>query len=366
MGMDSTKYGGIEKFNVELSAQLSALKIRSIFVYERYPDVSGFADDLIATGASIVVLPSRHSAFHFIVGITKIIITNSVDIVHCHFTKARFYAIPVARFLGVKCILYTFHSTVDDISKIKFHTKLWYRYANRFSKVIGVSDRIVSDAINNWGKNIDIERHYLGVPQIVGVKSECRSNLKISSSEFVILTVANFNHIKGLDTLCLAVKILVANNQLPSNAKFYIVGQPEKDIEELNGLINRTGIGNYVKMTGISNSVPQYMCAADLYVQPSRAEGLPLALMEATSVGLPIVASNVGGIPEVVKNSFNGLLFNAGDATDLADNIVRITTGTICSLSEFSKKSIEVYTEKFSLVDNVKGLISVYDKMTKS
>lgn len=357
MGMDSTKYGGIERFNVELAKQLSVKEYHSVFVYERWPDVEQFAIDLQQTGAEIVVLNSRNP-LKFCVGLWKLFRQYQFSMMHAHFTKARFYAIPMAVLYGMKNIVYTFHSRVPTINEMKLHTRLWYRFCNRYCRVVTVSKQIESVAKANW-PNLRIKNLYLGIRQITGDRQQSRAELGIAKNEIMVSCIANFNHIKGLDILTRAINVLSDEIDL-NKVSFYIIGQPEKDISELKLLANELGVASFIHMEGISNNIPMYLCASDIYVQPSRSEGIGLGLMEAASAHLPLVASRVGGIPEVAEEGVNAILFESENIESCADALRTLIIDTAIR-KNLADRSFSIYQEKFTIVENVTKLIEYYN-----
>ena len=118
MGMPSSKYGGIERYCVELASQLSAKGYRNIFIFESTPASREFVSDIQATGADLLAIPARGHAIHFCIEFIRLLL-NHVYLVHAHFTKARFYAIPLAHLLGVKSVFYTLHSEMEPLAQIK-------------------------------------------------------------------------------------------------------------------------------------------------------------------------------------------------------------------------------------------------------
>lgn len=357
MGMDSTKYGGIERFNVELSRQLAEKGYHSVFVYERWPDVEQFAIDLQQAGAEIIVLNSRMKPLKFCYQLWILFRRYHFCMMHAHFTPARFYAVPLALLYGIKKVFYTIHSTMPPLKEIKFHTRLWYNIYNKYCRVIAVSKAIENIARRNWPK-AQIRNLYLGIAPCVTDRTQARKELNISADTMMVMCTANFNHIKGLDILVRAVAQVSQHMDL-TNVAFYIVGQPEKDKEELQQLINELEVAAYTHLEGISNQIPKYLNAADVYIQPSRSEGIGLAIMEACSVGLPIIASRVGGIPEVAKDRENAILFEAGNIDECATALQKMLTDSSLR-KKFGKKSKLVYTEKFQLPNNVNKLIEYY------
>ena len=357
MGMDSTKYGGIERFNIELSRQLKDKGYHSIFVYEELPCVQQFVDDLKGTGAELYTINSRKKVLKFCWNIWKLYRQYNFCTIHAHFTKARFYALPLAIIYGIKNRLYTIHSTIEPLREIKLHTRLWYWWMNKMCRVVAVSKQIEQVARNNWS-NAVIKAIYLGVESSMRNRKLARKELGIAEDTIVVTTISNFNDVKGLDILCHAIKFLVDNDKIV-NTLVYIVGQPEKDVIELKELIRQLSIESYIKMEGIKNNVPIYLNASDIYVQASRHEGLPLALMEATSIGLPIVASNVGGIPEVAQENRNALLVPSEEAMELAMALEKMIYDSKLR-KKYGKQSRIVYEELFCLKQNVSNLIEYY------
>ena len=357
MGMDSAKYGGIERFNVELSKQLHDKGFHSVFVYEEYPRVHQFVDDMLSTGAELIVINSRKKVIKFCKDTWQLYKKYNFCMIHAHFTKARFYALPLAALYGIKNRLYTIHSTMEPLRAIKLHTRLWYWGMNKLCRVVAVSKQIEQVTKKNWS-NAVVKAIYLGVDSIISDRKSARKELGVSDDTIVVTTVSNFNKVKGLDILCHAIKYLVDNDKI-GNTLVYIVGQPEKDVKELKELIRQLSIESYIKMEGIKNNIPIYLNASDIYVQASRHEGLPLALMEATSVGLPIVASDVGGIPEVAQENRNALLVPSENAIKLAIALDKMISDSNLR-NEFAQQSINVYRESFCLKQNVSNLVEYY------
>ena len=357
MGMDSVKYGGIERYNVELSKQLYVKGYHSVFVFEEYPCVQQFIDDILSTGSELVVINSRKNLIKFCKDIWKLYRQYDFCTIHAHFTKARFYALPLAVLYGIKNRLYTIHSTMEPLRDIKLHTRFWYHWMNKMCRIVAVSKQIESVAKSNWPKST-IKTIYLGIEPNVVDRKVARNELGVYDDTIIITTISNFNKIKGLDILCQAVRYLVDNNV--NNIVFYIVGQPDREQQELKLLIESMSIAQYIKMVGVKNNVSTYLTASDVYVQSSRNEGLPLALMEATSVGLPIVASNVGGIPEVAQDKKNALLVPSENAMEMAIALEKMIM-ELNLRNYYGQQSIKIYEESFCLKQNVSNLIEYYN-----
>ena len=106
----------------------------------------------------------------------------------------------------------------------------------------------------------------------------------------------------------------------------HIVGDgPER--QRLENMVHVEGTENSVQFHGFQPDIVRYLNTADVLIMPSRTEGMPMALIEAAATGLPIIASNVGGIPEIVTHSFNGLLVQPDDPHELKQAIETMVFG---------------------------------------
>lgn len=136
----------------------------------------------------------------------------------------------------------------------------------------------------------------------------------------VVMTVARLSREKGIEVLVSAADQV---RRACPNVRFVIVG----DGPLRSGLveqIGRQGLESVVRLAGFHADIPSVLSAADLFVLPSHSEGMPNAVLEAFAAGLPVVASAVGGLVEVIEHERTGLLVPAGDATALAGAISRL------------------------------------------
>ena len=131
----------------------------------------------------------------------------------------------------------------------------------------------------------------------------------------LIGAVARLTHEKGIDRLIRAAPTVVA--KCPE-VRFVIVGDgPERPLLEAEA--GRLGVDAHFHFAGHRADVGELLPAFDLFVLPSLREGLPFAVLEAMSAGLPVVATRVGGVPEAVAEGVTGLLVPADDPDALAD-----------------------------------------------
>jgi glycosyltransferase involved in cell wall biosynthesis len=133
-----------------------------------------------------------------------------------------------------------------------------------------------------------------------------------------IVTVANLRPEKGHDTLLAAAPRILASH--PDVTFTFAGGGPRRDA--LETLTRALSLTDRVRFLGECRDVPSVLAGADLFVLPSRSEAFPNAVLEAMAAGLPVVATDVGGIPEIVRNGENGVLVRPDDADALADAVI--------------------------------------------
>jgi glycosyltransferase involved in cell wall biosynthesis len=135
-----------------------------------------------------------------------------------------------------------------------------------------------------------------------------------------ILYVGRFNPVKGVQYLITSMKKI--HDEMP-DARLILVGDG-KERERLAALSIQLGIQKYVQFIGLvpHEKIKTYMQQADVFVLPSLSEGFPNVILEAMACGLPIVASRVGGIPDIITNSTHGYLVEVKDTNDIANKIL--------------------------------------------
>ncbi len=150
----------------------------------------------------------------------------------------------------------------------------------------------------------------------------CRECLNLPIDKTVVLYVGRLNlATKDVDTLIRAWAHLP--NDVREHAALVIVGDGP-DGEELMHMVDSFGLGGSILMVGAKQEIRNYYWAADIFTLPSRDEGLSNALLEAMACGLPVVASRVGGTPDVIEEGKNGFLYEAENCQQLAHKLTLI------------------------------------------
>jgi len=173
-------------------------------------------------------------------------------------------------------------------------------------------------------------------------RSEKRKELGLSVDTAVAITVgelnANKNHIQALKALSKLTKL---------NFHYIIVGNGESE-QELKKAVNELMLQNKVSFLGFRRDVPELLAASDVFILTSRREGLPKAVLEAMAAGLPIIATDVRGNRDLVKNGENGYLLPLDDVEQTAIAIERLIDSEDLrrSMGEKSKELVKQYDLK--------------------
>ncbi|MFZ5639602.1 MAG: glycosyltransferase family 4 protein [Bacillota bacterium] len=262
--------------------------------------------------------------------LNRLIKREKFDIVHCHGSKAGLVGRVAAWLAGTQVVIATVHNFVvyDEVSFLKrtVFTRGEKFLGRRTSGIITVSRALKEELADKFGvPGRKITAIYNGVdftrfnkePDLTGL----REALEIREGGAVVGTVARMAPQKGLSYFIEAIAILIREG---SAGNFIIVGDgPLRP--GLEDLARRLGISGRVIFPGFQPDILPFLKLFDVFVVPSVAEGLSITTIEAMAAGKAVIASNVGGLPELVKPGLNGLLVPPRDAGALAQAIKTLT-----------------------------------------
>ncbi len=272
------------------------------------------------------------------------------DVVHCHNPAPTLQAALPARLAGAKSVVSTRHSLVAppyDVAEERKYSLM----AHACDWIVGICEITCANLRGALPKHADkIVRVYNGATPIAR-----EGFAELHKTGFTLLFVGRLAKIKDLGTLLRAVAI--AAPDLPS-LEFWIVGEgPVRG--ELEALARELCIAERVRFWGQRLDTAQFFSAADAFVMSSLSEGLPMSLLQAMSVGVPAVLTDVGGMAEVVRLSGGGLLAPVGDAAGMAREIVRLA-GDAALWEELSRRARAAYEAEFTLERMDEGYMELY------
>jgi glycosyltransferase involved in cell wall biosynthesis len=191
-------------------------------------------------------------------------------------------------------------------------------------------------------------------------RKENRGKLGLPKNKTLILTIRRLVYKNGLDTFIESASLLTRDYPY---LLFIVIGKgPNRTLIEKR--VRELGIGDNVRLAGFvpEKLLPLYYNAADYFVIPSSSgEGLPLVLLEAMACGLPVIATTVGGTPEIIKDMKNGVLVPPRKPKALAETISKFLLNKELGLAigEEARKTVE---DRFTWEENVRQLRDVYDE----
>ncbi len=241
------------------------------------------------------------------------------DILHLNSSKMGFLGGLVGRILGIKKIIFTahgwaFNESRKSITKFLFYILQWLTVT--FSHItITVSRKTKSDIDRMPLIKNKVFVIHNGIESIIfDDKEKARKKIseitKTKPVNIIIGTISELHKNKGLDFLIQACK------NLPESVSVYIIGDGEER-QNMANLIANFGLEERIFLTGRIENAKSLLPAFDLFTLTSRTEALPYTILEAGLAKLPVVASRVGGIPEVIENGKSGILFRSGDVDEL-------------------------------------------------
>lgn len=238
-------------------------------------------------------------------GLVALLRDRRIDVVHSHEFTMGVYGGFAANSLALPHII-TMHGGRYYAERWRRRTALRWA-AGRSRALVGVSDATADDLRRTLSSVADRVRVVPnGIPFVAGNRAGARASLGLGDAKRLILAVGNLYPVKGHDVLLRAFA-MIANEPESSAWSVAIAGRGEAEAS-LRQLAAELGIADRVQLLGLRSDVPDLLAAADLFVLPSRSEGLPLALIEAMGASLPIVSTEVGGIAEVVTRDVEAVL----------------------------------------------------------
>lgn len=195
---------------------------------------------------------------------------------------------------------------------------------------------------------------------------ELRAGLGLREDDFIVLTVGSVGWRKGGFDILDAAAIIACEDR---SIKFLLVGGEEKqgELSQLKEGVQKAGLGSSVLLT---EEVPRdrisyFFGAANLFLLPSYFEGLPISLLEAMRIGLPIITTPVAGIPEMLTDGVTGVFVTPGAPKEIVRAVVQLKSDPVLRQT-LGRKAREHFQENYEFSGAVAQLRSVYQEMEKT
>jgi glycosyltransferase involved in cell wall biosynthesis len=281
------------------------------------------ADVLVLDKPPVLDLRARLRAPGVMARVARFLVGREIEVVHAHNLAPLLFAGIPARLLGPgrPAVVYSEHNQIHRSgprARARFR-----QYARLADLVVAVSHdlgRTLRDGLRIRPPVEVIHNGIDGARFSGGDRAGFRAGLGLGPEELLVGTAVVLSEQKGLPYLLEAARQV---RDRDPGVRFVVAGDgPAR--AGLERAAAALGLGDGLRFLGLRRDVPRIVAGLDVYVLPSLWEGLPLALLEALAAGLPIVATEVGGNPEIVTHGVNGLLVPPRDPRALAEAILAL------------------------------------------
>jgi glycosyltransferase involved in cell wall biosynthesis len=324
--IDTISIGGAEKLLVTFALQARRVGDRVTVIGLKENISSPFFQDLGSAGAEVISLPGNHlySPGRFI-RLVKYLKQHPCEVVHTHLTFANILGTLAAAAAGVPAVSTLHNETENPNHYHPLRSRLesfCLRYISRHCIAVGSIVAEKQQARFKGKPLIIVPNAVDPIPPLSPAeRSKARIELTGRDDLPIVLAVGRLSNQKGYPDLIEAFRRVIASGV---EARLVIVGGGGKE-EEIKTQIHDCGLQQQVILTGRRADVPRLLAAGDIFASASHWEGLPVAVLEAMSAGLPVAATAVGELPRIIDESC-GLLVPPHEPESLAAALLQLLT----------------------------------------
>lgn len=328
--------GGAEKVVFQISKELS--KNNNVYV----ASTGGiFEEKLENIGVKCIKIPDMNSKNIFLIIKTLITLFSiikkyDIQIIHSHHRMAAFYSRLIKCFYKNIKTIYTAHN-------VFYNKKKLLRFSLKDSKIIAVGDSVKTNLIDVYGLNgKEIKVIYNSIEKKENGEKPCDEIFLHRENKILIGNIGRLNEQKGIDIFIKAISDIIKYNK---NVIGIIVGEGKEELK-LKELVKVLNIEKNIKFLGFRTDVTEIIEQLDFIVLSSRWEGLPLTIIETFMMKKTMIASNINGNNEIIKDGYNGLLFEKDNIKELSEKINMIIHDNKLR-NKLSDNARKTYNEKF-------------------
>lgn len=349
-------FGGVERHVLGLIKGLAPRGISPLLVLFHANELAAQARGL---GIEPIILPTSNLSLPTTVRrLAQILKQRNITIVHAHGYKATVFC-ALARAWYQFAMVKTEHGLPEPMARnpILAWRNLLYHVADSIAlRATGATVCYVTDDLRR-----SYQQKHSGLPAMVipnGVENMDRRQFprppELRKEWFNLLVVGRLDTVKGHR---FAIEAMAADGIAP-DVRLHFVGLGPLH-SELQSLAKSLGVARRVNLLGFRRNIYDYIAHCDILLMPSLHEGLPYTLLEAMALGTPIIASNIGGLPEVLEDGATALLVPARDAASLALAIVRLHDDQGLR-SQLGKEAHRLQQAKYTLDVMSENYLAVY------
>lgn len=348
---DTLHKSGAEKVAIDLSIAIKDYTNNNVIVYATRS--GGVLETSLKKNRVDYYILERKNKFNFkmFFQLIKLLKSKKVDIIHSHKFGSNFWAVIIGKLLKIKVVCH--------IHGQNYQNSIIDRLANKFiaysaDAIISVS--LMEEKLFKDYTNINPDKVYT-VYNGLEVEKFKFNNLRYKSKDKVVGIVAALREEKRVDLLIHAAKEVL---KVRPNTTFIIVGDGPKKAE-LQQLAFNLGISKNIVFTGFCDNAVEYIRKFDLGVLCSIREGLPLVLLEYLLCKTPIIATDVGGVSEIIRDGYNGILIPPDNSFKLADAILDVLEERV-NVNDYVKNGFSFAVNSLSIKNMSEEVNKIYQK----
>lgn len=349
--------GGAERVISNLSASLDPARFRAILCLFRPGWIQAYSESL---SVRTYVIPT-HGMFdwRWMLRFKRLLKDEHVDLIHAHEFDANVQGAFVAALSGIPLVA-TVHGKNYFWEKLR--RRVAYRWVSRRATMVTVSQNLKHFIVEKVGidpGNVKVVYNGVhGLPQIDSSDiRKCREELGVPGGNQIVGVVGNLYPVKGHQYLIASIPAVLA--KCP-NTTFIFAGRGQLEAE-LKAQALELGVDGQIRFLGLRQDIPRILSVLDVFVLPSLSEGLSMAILEAMVAGKPVIATDVGGNPELVEDGETGYLVPSQNSQALADRLITVLTNRQRAL-QFGKSGQHRAQGQFSLITMVHEYQALYDQ----
>ena len=361
--------GGAQKQLLELCRRLDKEKF-NIFLFTASQGI--LLDDFLAiTGLKIkrsVHLERSINPFKDIAAIIEIysfIRKNNIHVAHTHSSKAGIAGRIAARLAGVKIVVHTVHGWPFNDFQGYLSSRLFVlleRVCAMFTdKIITVSQADMAKGLKNrigQPEKYTLVRYGIDIPAFASRNIGIKQELGIPEDDPVVGMVACFKPQKNpLDFIRMADLVRKAHPR----ARFILTGDGILRLK-IEALVDELGLADNVFLTGWRRDIPAILSTLDIFALSSYWEGLPIVVLEAMAASKPVVATDTGGITEVIRDGENGFLVKPGDIAKMAEKVA-LLLGSRSLRGQLADNAAKSLSSVFTTTDMCLNTANLYSSL---
>ena len=324
-----------------------------VYVVSLYDFHSPITERMEKKGIKLIYLNKQKGVDFSIIGrLVKVMKEYKIQIVHTHRYVMQ-YAIPAAILANIPVRIHTVHNEAKK-EVGGYRRKLayfFYKYCH--VQPVSISPLITETIANEYGlKKESIPMVFNGTDL-----SKCmvKTNYKIADGLFRFIHIGRMSFQKNHEIIIEAAKFLKHNKR---NFVIDFVGIGEKE-QEIKEMVKQYGVQDVINFMGVHDNVYPLLHRSDCFILPSRYEGMPVTLVESMGCGMPIIASAVGGVPDMITDEFSGLLIHP-NSMELYHAMLKMMDGGESYRKSLGQNAFE--KSKLFSADNMrKGYIKIYN-----